>query len=259
MLFKCLILTLLLLDLKLFAITILSIHLILLALDKQFFPFLTDACTEGYNEMADPFKKKLFQELQSMKNGSTSKLRILEVGGGSGANLKYYQVPAIIDILEPNPNFEYYFKKNAANYKELEVNPLTQGFCEDLLAAGFDNDCFDIVISTLVLCSVNDQNKCYEEIHRVLKPGGKFLYVEHVYAEQTSFLKTMQKVLMIGNFWQFLNDGCCLDRNTDSTIKAFSKWSKVEQEKFDLPFSSNMFHRVFNWPITPHVMGYAQK
>ena len=68
MLYKCFILILLLLDLKLLAITALSINLILLALDKQFFPFLTDACTEGYNEMADPFKKKLFQELKLMKN-----------------------------------------------------------------------------------------------------------------------------------------------------------------------------------------------
>lgn len=218
-----------------------------------------DPIAEQYNEVADPFKKKLFKELNAMKPESGKKLRILEIGGGTGANFKYYEVPAVLDVVEPNPNFESYFDANAAKFKNLDVKPMKQGYGEDLAAAGFDEASVDVVVMTLVLCSVNDQNKCYQEIHRVLRPGGKFLYLEHIIADQGSKLRTIQQVLMMEGFWQFMFDGCCLDRDTFATMKAFPGWSKVEQEKFYLPAPAKPFFKLVSGAIRPHVMGVAFK
>jgi len=247
----------LLLDWKFSAIMTLSIHLIFLQFGKKIFPAFLGSVVEQYNEVADPFKKKLFKEINSMKPEAGQKVRILEIGGGTGANFKYYEVPAVLDVVDPNPNFASYW--NANKYKNLDIKPMKQGYGEDLAAAGFQDDSIDVVVMTLVLCSVNDQNKCYEEIHRVLKPGGKFLYLEHIIADEGSMLRTVQQLLMKEGFWQFMFDGCCLDRDTFATVKAFQGWSKVEQEKFYLPEPAKPFFKVISQAIKPHVMGVATK
>jgi len=259
MLFKCLLLVMILLDLKYCSIITLSIHLVFLAFGKKIFPAFMDPIVVQYNEVAEPFKRKLFKELNEMKPESGKKLRILEIGGGTGANFKYYQVPAILDVVEPNPNFESYYDKNSSEYKNLDIKPMTQGYGEDLASAGFEDGSIDVVVMTLVLCSVNDQNKCYQEIHRVLRPGGKFLYLEHIIAEEGFMLRNIQQVLMMEGFWQFMFDGCCLDRDTFATVKQFSGWSKVEQERFYLPTPTKPFFKLVSQAIRPHVMGVASK
>lgn len=242
------------------AIIALSINLVILAFGKKIFPALMYHDANQYNEVADPFKRKLFKELNDMEPETVGKkLRILEVGGGAGANFKYYEASAILDVVEPNLNFVSYYHKNAALFKNLDIKPMRQGFGEDLAAAGFEDASIDVVVTTLVLCSVNDQSKCYQEIHRVLRPGGKFLYMEHIVAQHGSMLRTIQKVLMMGGFWQFMFDGCCLDRDTHATIKAFPDWKTVEQEKFYLPSHAKPLCRLLNAPITPHLMGVATK
>jgi len=259
MIFKCFMLVLLLLDLKLTTIVILSLHLIILAFGKKIFPAFMDGMVDDYNEVAEPFKRKLFKELNEMKPDEGKKLRILEIGGGTGANFKYYEVPAIVDVVEPNPNFVQYYDKNRAKYKNLEIQPMKQGYGEDLSAAGIEDESIDVVVMTLVLCSVDSQIKCFQEIHRVLKPGGKFLYLEHIIAEEGTTRRTIQKILMKEGFWQFMFDGCCLDRDTPAAIKAFPKWSKVEQEKFDFPTPSKPFFKLISGAIKPHVYGVAFK
>ena len=91
---------------------------------------------------------------------------------------------------------------------------LRQGYGEDLAAAGIEDNSVDAVIMTLVLCSVNDQIKCIKEIQRVLKPGGKFFYMEHIIADEGNKLRFVQTAFMQGGFWPCLFDGCCTDRDT---------------------------------------------
>ena len=68
-----------------------------------------------------------------------------------------------------------------------------QGFAEDL--SQFQDNSFDVVIETLVLCSVNDVDQSLREIHRVLKPGGIFCFLDHVKAPDSTWLLRFQNVL----------------------------------------------------------------
>merc|ERR1712226_638192 len=134
-----------------------------------------------------------------------------------------------------------------------------QGGGEDLAAAGVEDNSVDCVVMGLVLCSVSSQARCLQEILRILKPGGKFFYMEHIVAETGTFTDTVQKVLMTGGFWQFLSDGCYLDRDTDKEIKA-AGFSSVEQTRYQLPLPKDgLFLRVMGFPVTPHLRGVATK
>ena len=59
----------------------------------------------------------------------------------------------------------------------------------------FPDNSFDVVIETLVLCSVSDVGKSLSEIQRVLKPGGVFCFLDHVKAPEATWLLTLQNIL----------------------------------------------------------------
>jgi ubiquinone/menaquinone biosynthesis C-methylase UbiE len=104
---------------------------------------------------------------------------VLEIGGGTGANLGLYG-PAVrsLTITEPNPAMVKRLERHVA-----EVAPGTtvlRAPAEDL---PFEDDSFDTVVSTLVLCGVDDQPRAVREVLRVLRPGGRFLFLEHVRAD----------------------------------------------------------------------------
>ena len=83
------------------------------------------------------------------------------------------------------------------------------GYGEEL---PIEDNSMDAVVMTLVLCSVTDQQKCLKEIKRVLKPGGKFFYMEHIVDDQDAGLKLFQEVFTTIGFWQWAFAGCCIDR-----------------------------------------------
>ena len=79
----------------------------------------------------------------------------------------------------------------------LNILDPVQGFCENLSAVGFSDNSVDAVVVTLVLCSVNDQEKSIAEIRRVLKPGGKFFYMEHILADESRQVKSVTKIVIL--------------------------------------------------------------
>ena len=103
--------------------------------------------------------------------------------------------------------------------------------------------------------------KCLQEIKRVLKPGGKFFYMEHIVADE-GLLKLIQGLLMLGGFWPFMLDGCCCDRATHKVVPN-AGFSHLDQNKFYLPMpeeSNNLksYLSLLNI-VRPHVMGVATK
>jgi len=240
------------------AIIILTVNLLISTFGRKFFAGFCSKFAEDYNGVSHSLKVELFKELNEMKPGE--KISILEVGAGPGANFKYYNRPAAIQSVEPNLQFESYFNDNRAKYPNLDIQPIKEGFGEDLGRAGIaDNSC-DAVVVTLVLCSVTDQLQCIQEIKRVLKPGGKFFYMEHIAAAGGSRLRLMQNFLMLGGFWPFMVDGCCVDRATDLTM-ASAGFSQLNQRKYDLPIpeEANIIFKLCGNVIKPHVMGVASK
>jgi len=263
MLFKASLLCLLVMGFNTTAIILLSFNLFLTKFGKKIFAMFLSGFADKYNINADPFKKKLFAELNGIKTDNNDSIKILEIGGGSGANFKYYTSPAVVDVVEPNPNFQPYWDAKRGNFNQLQINQPKQGFGENLGAAGIEDGSVDAVVVTLVLCSVNDIVECLKEIHRVLKPGGKFFFMEHIKAEQVDGTKRMlQTVLTQSGLWPFLFDGCNLDRDIPSVIAENTKeWSKVEQTKYSHPVKpeADLIGKTLGYFVAPHVMGVLVK
>jgi len=237
---------------------VLSFNLVIVIFGKRIFAAFLDFFSTKYNEVSDSMKVELFKELNDTQPGE--KISILEVGGGSGCNFKYWQRPASVLVVEPNPHFVPFFDQNRAKFPKLDIQDMKQGVGEDLAAAGVADSSVDAVVMTLVLCTVDDQIKTLSEVKRVLKPGGKFYYMEHIIAQEGRALRYLQQGLMLGGFWTFLVDGCCADRATDQVMET-AGFSKVVQRRYDLPLQSSN-NWIFKAPATviqPHVLGVATK
>ncbi len=185
-----------------------------------------------YERMVADRKRKLFARLGES---------VLEIGPGTGPNLAYY--PSGIRWLgvEPNPYMYPYLEKAAARAGiGVDLRPAT---AEQLPA---DDGSVDTVVSTLVLCSVTDPDRVLREVHRVLQPGGRFLFLEHVAAPPGTFLRRLQT--FISPLWKIIGDGCCPDRETGSAIE-HAGFSEVTYETFRLPIG----------PVAPQIIGVAIK
>ena len=104
----------------------------------------------------------------------------------------------------------------------------------------------DAVVSTLVLCSVSDPAAVLRGILRVLKPGGRFLFLEHVLAPPGTRLRRVQKALR--PVWKLIADSCHLDRETGTTIEQ-AGFGQVRYEHFRLPLG----------PVATQIAGCAVK
>ena len=106
---------------------------------------------------------------------------VLEIGGGTGANLSCYG-PAVgsLTITEPQPPMLRRLERRVREHSASQHGPsarVLRAPAEDL---PFDDDSFDVAVSTLVLCGVDDQPRALRELRRVLRPGGRLLFFEHV-------------------------------------------------------------------------------
>jgi len=106
---------------------------------------------------------------------------VLEIGGGTGANLSCYG-PAVgsLTITEPQPPMLRRLERRVREHSASQHGPsarVLRAPAEDL---PFDDDSFDVAVSTLVLCGVDDQPRALRELRRVLRPGGRLLFIEHV-------------------------------------------------------------------------------
>lgn len=140
--------------------------------------------------------------------------RVLEVGAGTGLNIELYPEQGIESLVlsEPDPLMVKQLReKLAASAREAE---LIQAPAEDL---PFADGSFDTVTVTLVLCTVPDQAAALREIQRVLKPGGRLLFIEHVRSEDPGLAKWQDR---LERPWRFLGDGCHCNRDTIATIAA---------------------------------------
>lgn len=103
---------------------------------------------------------------------------VLEIGGGTGANLAHYREAAYVVVAEPDPFMRGKLRRKlGAARVPVEVS---EAGAE---ALPFSDGSFDAVVSTLVLCTVPDQGVALAEIRRVLRPGGRLLFIEHVRGE----------------------------------------------------------------------------
>jgi len=166
---------------------------------------------------------------------------VLELGPGTGINFRHLPRSVRWIGVEPNPHMHPFLLQRA---QEAGVHAEIRGIAAEEMEV--EPESVDAVVCTLVLCSVDDPARILADARRVLKPGGRFVFLEHVGAPPGSALRLVQRLIRPG--WRFLADGCCPDRDTAEMLRC-AGFSALELEEFRLPRSM--------LPITPHVAGTA--
>ena len=165
---------------------------------------------------------------------------ILEIGGGTGANLPHYRAAGRVVVTEPDPFMRKRMRPKLAQ-AHVPVEVLETGAQELPFADGS----FDVVVSTLVLCTVPDQRAALAEIRRVLRPEGKLIFMEHVRGPG----RTARWQDRIEPLWMKLFAGCHPNRDTVAAIEA-AGFRLEDFERFDPPVPLSGF--------VPHVQGTAK-
>lgn len=167
---------------------------------------------------------------------------VVEIGPGTGPNLGYYNRSVRWLGIEPNPAMFPFMRREAQRLGlEIDIRPGMAERMDDIPDGSIDG-----VVSTHVLCSVRDPRRALDEIVRVLKPGGHFVFLEHVAAPAGTALRRIQRI--VKPVWKPLAEGCNPDRETWTLIER-AGFSRVEIEHFHIPA-----------PIVgPHIAGRAVK
>ena len=149
-------------------------------------------------------KEALFAELPD---------RVVEFGSGPGTNFRYLRPGTRVVAVEPNPAMHPALRQAASERGiELELLATSAG------AVPLPDSSVEAVICTLVLCTVPDPAAALAEAHRILAPGGRFHFIEHVAADPaTQRLLTAQQRLL-RRPWRWLFEGCDLHRPTGDLV-----------------------------------------
>ena len=178
-------------------------------------------------------------EFRKMTAGVASG-QVLEIGAGTGANFTFYRPDTKLTILENN---EFMFPKifNAASNCGIDTT-LVKG---SSFYIPFADNSFDSIVTTLVLCTVDDLEATLSEITRVLKSGGMFYFYEHVKSPE-GFRGSFEDY--INPIWKYLTNGCNLNRDLEKAISSCG-FEKIYLQNHQLSVGL---------PITiPNIVGYA--
>lgn len=203
-----------------------------LHLRQRLFAHFMACGNDTHESVVKQYRRSLLGQLQG---------RVIEIGPGTGTNLPYFPRGIQWTGFEPN-RFMHPFLHAAANQLGLTADVRTgSGERMDVPDASTD-----AVVCTLVLCSVRDQRAVLREALRVLKPGGQFVFIEHVAAPHGSRLRLVQNWAQ--PVWSFVGDGCRPNRET---------WLALEQAGF-----AQVRYERFNAPVpiaVPHIAGVARR
>jgi ubiquinone/menaquinone biosynthesis C-methylase UbiE len=138
--------------------------------------------------------------------------RVLEIGVGTGLSFLHYPPDVELAGVEPSPHMLKRARRRAAELgRKVE---LVEAPAEQL---PFADDSFDTVVSLTVLCTVRDAQRTLGEIRRVLRPGGRFVFLEHVRSEDAQLARRQDRW---ERPWGWIAGGCHPNRRTLETIEA---------------------------------------
>jgi SAM-dependent methyltransferase len=169
---------------------------------------------------------------------------VVELGAGVGANLGYLPAGTRLIAIEPSQQM----------HDRLQARAEQAGVDLELIAQGaeslpLEDAAYDEVICSLVLCTVADPDRVLGEVRRILRPGGRFRFVEHVAAPAWSPRRWLQGI--IRRPWSWLFEGCTLDRDTASRIRA-AGFGEVELRR-------ERFHWSLFVPVNTTIWGVATR
>jgi ubiquinone/menaquinone biosynthesis C-methylase UbiE len=179
-------------------------------------------------------KRRLFADLPET---------VLEIGAGTGANFRYLQPGTRVVAVEPN-HYMHGTLEETARRHELDLS-IRGGGAEVI---PMPDESVDAVICSLVLCTVDDPRDVVTEVRRVLRPGGRFVCIEHVAAPHGSALHRLQRAVF--RPWRWFFEGCHTHRDTERTLRE-AGFDRVEIERFDWPTAF--------LPVRPQIAAICQK
>jgi ubiquinone/menaquinone biosynthesis C-methylase UbiE len=154
--------------------------------------------------------------------------RTLEIGGGTGLNLRRYpQAVEKLTVTEPDPYMASRLRAKVADGPPPFPVEVVEAGAE---ALPFDDGSFDTVVSTLVFCTVQDPDAAAREVRRVLAPAGRLLFVEHVRDPAEGRLARWQDRLE--RPWGWLGAGCHPNRDTAGTLRSAGFDLELEADEF---------------------------
>lgn len=149
--------------------------------------------------------------------------RVLEFGVGSGLNLPFYggEVTSIVGV-DPSPELLAMAAKRASARGTSARRAPPTGAAVELIEAGaealpIEDASIDTVVTTFTLCSIPEVEQALGEARRVLKPGGRLLFVEHGLAHHSPGVARWQHRLTPA--WRCIAGGCHLDRPIADLIR----------------------------------------
>jgi len=136
--------------------------------------------------------------------------QVLEIGAGTGSNLRFYG-PAVESLTLTEPETPMLRRLERKVGEQAPGATVLRAPAEDL---PFEDATFDVAVSTLVLCGVDDQPRALRELRRVLRPGGQLLFIEHVRSGDTHLARSQDRMNGINRFVV----GCDCNRPTLDSI-----------------------------------------
>ena len=203
-------------------------------LRKRFFAWLLKK-GDGFNhQIYGSYKRNLLKDISGT---------IVEIGPGTGVNFKY--LPPEINWIGIEPN-EAFHRTLHIQAKEKGIRArVLKG---DALKIPLPDNSADVLLSTLVLCSVANPAGVLAEIKRILRPGGTLIFIEHVAAPGGTHLRRLQNIFNPLN--RIVADGCNCNRET---------WNDLEHAGFAALQLSRIHMTGTNGLHSPHIVGYAIK
>jgi len=170
---------------------------------------------------------------------------VLEIGGGTGANLPCYG-PEVgsLTITEPQPPMLRHLERNVRAHCANQHGPAARVLRAPAEDLPFDDHSFDVAVSTLVLCGVDDQPRALRELRRVLRPGGRLLFIEHVRSDDPGAARLQDRM----NWLNRLVVCCDCNRPTLDSILA-AGFTVTQVEHTALPKAPPF--------VRPAIMGHA--
>jgi ubiquinone/menaquinone biosynthesis C-methylase UbiE len=166
--------------------------------------------------------------------------QVIEIGSGTGANLPCYG-PAVEVLTMTEPELPMVRRLEHQVREHAPATKVLRAPAEDL---PFDDDTFDVAVSTLVLCGVDDQPRALRELRRVLRPGGQLLFIEHVRSDDPQVARMQDRM----NWLNRLVVCCDCNRPTLGTMQE-AGFTVTQVEHTALPKSPKF--------VSPLVMGIA--
>ena len=193
-----------------------------------------------YDLMGGPIEKKPLIVDNRRKLLAPAEGRVLEVGAGTGFNLPHY--PAGADELTLTDGMDGMLRR--ARKRAERVGRKVETTTASVESLPFEDASFDTVVASLLLCSVDDQDRALGEIRRVLKPGGRYLFLEHVRSDDEKIAGRQDR---LEGLWKTLVMGCHPNRDTLPRIEAAFAVDEVERDV--LPMGPKI--------VRPYVLGRA--